>query len=162
MFKILTLDDIKQELRDYVREQFKACILNHPKEAITWKQAWDELCETGQGGDALSGMNISEVEQNTFIESLRTKYPSQFDEDPSFKDYLQHRFTLDNQITTHAARFGGEAETDLMGLFESNVKKQPLSQEAVRAARLRMFSPGTSGGEEKTKGSGTNNSFGSK
>jgi len=160
LFKILTLDDIKQELRDYVREQFKACILNHPKEAITWKQAWDELCETGQGGDALSGMNISEVEQDAFIESLRTQYPSQFDEDPSFTAHLQNRFALDDQITTHAARFGGEAS--LMGLLELNIQEQPLSKEAVRAARLRMFSPETSGGEEELKEPGVNGKPGSK
>ncbi|MDF1827779.1 MAG: hypothetical protein P1U39_05825 [Legionellaceae bacterium] len=115
MFKILTLDDIKQELRAFVREQFKQAIQKDPIQACQWKQAWDTVCETGMGGERLAEMNVSEEAQMAFLEALREKYPSQFDEDPSFNVYIQGCFQLNEQVTTHAARFGGEV--DLVALL---------------------------------------------
>lgn len=116
LLKILTMDDIKQELREYVREHFKQSVIEHPAEAVEWKKAWDTVCETGMGGEELSEMNISEEAQMALIEALREKYPAQFDEDPSFETYIQDRFQLNKQVATHAARFGGEV--DLTGLLE--------------------------------------------
>ena len=71
-------------------------------------------------------MDISKEEQDAFIQALRKKYPSQFDEDPSFKTYIQDRFKL-TEHETHAANFGGE--TDLTSLFESLVIEEPTIQD---------------------------------
>ena len=134
LLKILTMDDIKQELREVVREQFKQCITKHPSEAVKWKKGWDKVCETGLGDEALSGLNIPESDQVAFIEVLRIKYPSQFDGDPGFKLYIQDRFKLNELVSTHAARFGGEI--DLTALLEPCVSRPQLSREKLVETRL--------------------------
>jgi hypothetical protein len=144
LFKVLTLDDIKHELRGYVYEHFKRRISEEPQHAIAWKQAWDKVCETGQGDERLSEMNIPEANQNAFIESLSLKYPLQFDEDQNFTTYIQSRFALNDQATTHAAHFGGEV--DLISLFNSCVDDKAQGQKVLAEARLHsgayaMFKP---------------------
>jgi hypothetical protein len=153
LLKLLTMDDVKQELREFVREYFQQCIQTNPEDAIEWKKAWDTVCETGLGGEGLTAMDIPQEEQEVFIQALRNKYPSQFDEDPSFKTYIQDRFKLTEHISTHAARFGGEA--DLTSLLEPLVIEEPIIQdvqneihenesltlEEVRALRLKRFTP---------------------
>ena len=156
LFKLLTMDDIKQELREVVREHFKQCIQTNPEAAIEWKEAWDEVCDAGLGGEVLSAMDIPEAAQTTFIEELGKKYPVQFDGDPRFKTYIQDRFKLNKQITTHAARFGGE--TDLTALLEPCVARKKLSREELAEKRLKsssyvMFKPtqSVSSSEEEGK-----------
>jgi hypothetical protein len=150
LLKILTMDDIKQELREYVREHFKQSVLEHPAEAVEWKKAWDTVCETGMGGEKLAEMNIPEDAQTALIEALREKYPSQFDEDPSFQTYIQDRFKLNEPVTTHAARFGGEV--DLTALLELCVAKEAVSREALRALRLNnsIYAQPNSRGEDES------------
>ena len=158
LLKMLTMDGIKQELREIVREHFKQCIQTNPEAAIEWKKDWDNVCDTGLGGEALSAMDVSQEEQGAFIQALRNKYPSQFDEDPSFQTYIQGRFKLTEHISTHAAWFGGE--TDLTELLEPCVpKKKPLTKEEIRKQRLAIFQPAQSSSstEEKSQDEGDEN-----
>ena len=150
LLKILTMDDIKQELREYVREHFKQSILEYPAKAVEWKIDWDTVCETGMGGEKLAEMNIPEDAQTALIEALREKYPYQFDEDPSFQTYIQDRFKLNEPVTTHAARFGGEV--DLTALLELCVAKEAVSREALRALRLNnsIYAQPNSRGEDES------------
>ena len=117
LLKILTLDDIKQELRDFTREHFKQCIASNPQQAILWHTSWEELCNTGSGGTNLDELDISPEKQSEFIKTLSKKYPEQFKNDPHFVNYIQDRFKLTSSIKSHAVRFGGE--TDLTSLLHS-------------------------------------------
>ena len=45
------------------------------------------------------------------------KYPAQFNEELTFKRYVESQFLMDERFQTHAARFGGQ--TDLNGLVTS-------------------------------------------
>ena len=137
-FKILTLDDIKQELRDFVRTHFETCIRENPPKAIAWCREWTKLCEDGVGGEALSELNITPEEQDTFIQELNLKYAKQFEEDAIFALYIQNRFKLSDVITTHAACFGGEV--DLTYLLIKPYPARVLNIEELRAARVRKFS----------------------
>ena len=144
LLKILTMDDIKQELRDYVREHFKQCILNQPHEAMVWSKAWTRICETGCEHEALSGMNISEADQNKWIEALGVKYSYQFDKEMIFKAYIQERFRITQYITTHAAQFGGE--TDLTSLLEPCGKQkqdcgEKSDEKCVKSSTESIFKP---------------------
>ena len=156
LLKILTMDTIKQELREFVRDHVQQCIQANPEAAIKWKEAWNDLCESGEDDEALSAMDISEEKQTTFIDMLREKYPSQFDEDLSFKTTIQDRFKFTQQVTTHAARFGGEI--DLTALLEPCVTKKQLSREELAEIRLNSGfyttskpAQSTSSSEEETK-----------
>jgi hypothetical protein len=140
LFKLLTLDDVKQELREFVREHFQQCIQTNPGEAIEWKKTWGRVCEADGDPEvdgALSALNIPESKQAAFIKRLGDKYPAQFNEDLSFKTYIQDRFKLTEHISTHAAGFGGEA--DLMGLLETNASKiqeEPDNDEPMPPAAI--------------------------
>ena len=132
LFKILTLDDVKQELRDFMREHFKQCIETHPDRALQWKEAWNKAIETGEIREVLSEIDVSEEAEKSFIQKIYQKYPCQFDKE--FKDYIMKRFH-DKHIPMHAMAFGGEA--NLTSLFESCIKKKaPTTKEELRQVRL--------------------------
>jgi hypothetical protein len=136
-FKMLTLDDIKQELRQFIRTYFETCIRDNPRKAITWCREWTKLCEDGVDGEALSELNITPEKQNAFIQELTLKYAKQFEEDAIFALYIQNRFKLSGFITTHAACFGGEVDlTYLLKPYQASV----LNTAELRAARVRRLS----------------------
>jgi len=131
LLKMLTMDTVKQELRECMRAHFKACIEQQPEQAVAWKQAWTDAINEGKMSDVLSELNVSEEAEKNLLEGLSQKYPGQFDE--GFKAYIQER--LHNQhIPQHAMAFGGE--TDLAGLLEPCIRKTPLTKEEVRELRL--------------------------
>ena len=112
LLKILTKDDIKQELREFVREHFKQVIEAGDGQAL--HHAWQQLIDSGHVDDCLIALNIPKQKQQDFIRYLSDKYPNQFDDDLGFKAYAEQRLMQ----TPHAQFFGGE--TDLTGLLEEH------------------------------------------
>ena len=120
LFKMLTMDIIKQELREFVRAHFIQCIKNQPEEAIQWNESWKKSFETGSNAEGLEAMNIPKEAQELFLKHLGGKYPNQFNKTLEFKQYIERRFKLNQTYPTHAAIFDGE--TKLTALLEVCVK----------------------------------------
>ena len=108
------MDDIKQELRDEVRDYFKQHITTQNLQVI--HDAWTNLCEPNPYNTlthaSLNELNLPPDTQTAFIERLAVKYSTQFNQEPRFKAYIEERFKLDSTFPTHASRFGGETNLD--------------------------------------------------
>jgi len=144
LLKILTMDDIKQELRDVVRDYFKQHITNQNIQVI--HDAWANLCEANPYNAVthacLNELNLPAAAQRAFIEHLIEKYPTQFNQDPEFKAYIEQRFKLDDMCPTHASRFGGE--TNLDGLLTLPAATD-ISSQSILKAKTRLNSHGELG-----------------
>ena len=147
LLKILTLDDIKQELRDFVRDYFKQHITDSNRDAI--RTAWVNLCESGSYDatqhDSLNILNIPSETQITFIQHLGEKYPAQFNDELTFKRYVESQFLMDERFQTHAARFGGQ--TDLNGLLTSPalIMRSIITSSDLHKAKSRLSRCGEPG-----------------
>ena len=147
LLKILTLDDIKQELRDFVRDYFKQHITDSNRDAI--RTAWVNLCESGSYDatqhDSLNTLNIPSETQITFIQHLGEKYPAQFNDELTFKRYVESQFLMDERFQTHAARFGGQ--TDLNGLLTSPalIMRSIITSSDLHKAKSRLSRCGEPG-----------------
>jgi lipopolysaccharide biosynthesis glycosyltransferase len=113
LLKILTLDDIKQELSDFFKEHVKAQIT--PDNIESLNEAWDKLIIDGECEQILAGLDVTEEQKETFIQHLSTKYPSQFNIEPKFKEYINKRLQDKPQII----HFAGEIK------FEDLLKPEP-------------------------------------
>ena len=115
LLKMLTMDDVKDMTRDYVRGYFRAFI-DASEDKVKLKNAWLSACEYPSEEDlcVLQVMNVPSDKQETFIASLKENevFGIQFASDPAFKLYIEGRFSADN----HAVMFGGE--TALTQLFD--------------------------------------------
>jgi hypothetical protein len=95
LLKIVTIDDIKMELRDFVREHFSNTITENNRKEI--KDAFDYYFIHVEYADEtliLKSLNISELQQQQFIAYLTNKYQVQFTDSPEFKKYLTNEFSL--------------------------------------------------------------------
>ncbi len=121
LFEMLTLDDVRQELRDFMREHFNVRIT--PDNLAELSGAWDELCEAGVCGVCLVALNVSETDQHAFFQHMTEKYALQFTCYTSFEQYIKTSFDLTPVHPSHVARFAGETSFgDLLS------KKRNLSQ----------------------------------
>jgi len=108
LFKTLTLEIIKQELRDFTREHFSNCIDANNNVAL--QDSWNNLIESGANDSTLDVLNISLEQQLEFIHNLKTKYQSKFT--PTFEQYIREAFVIDDTHPNHASRFGLNAGID--------------------------------------------------
>ena len=107
-FKILTKDIINQELREFVRDYFKFCIVT--KDRLALKETWNSYLVTlGDVPDIFKSMDISEGEQQKFIEFLYHKYGF-LDED--LKTHIKARFCLTGTDNAHVIHFSTEIGLD--------------------------------------------------
>ncbi len=127
LLKMLTQEDIKQFLRDFVRSHFKSTI-NTSCEKEKLSHAWTAACEfpDEKALQTLRVMNASQEQQTDFIRFLseHPAFGTQFRQEISFHAYITNRLS----DTCHATAFGGE--TNLTQLFElalSNNRKRKRS-----------------------------------
>lgn len=132
LLKILTLDDIKQEMRDFVREHFKQSINEGNQDMIS--DAWDNLCETGIYNETthacLKELNVPLELQKTLVQRLSEKYPTQFNHEPYFKDHIEASFKSTTIFPIHVIRFAAETG------FEELIRKKTLIQEAQHPQKI--------------------------
>ena len=115
--KILTMDDIKQELRDFVREHFNTAINDENRKDFL--NAWNAYLASGELKDAesLRALNIAPAQQQAFLHHLKQKYDFQFTSDPKFRKYIETEFALiENKALPsdcmHALKFDGLIQLD--------------------------------------------------
>jgi|GEM_PF-6107610 len=123
LFKILSLDNVKEALQAFVRAHFEQCIKQNPDKVAAWNTSWEALYETGIDDEGtLATLNIPEEEQNKFI--------TLFNQDPNFKAYIEKRFKLTKTMTSHAAGFAGETNLTAL-LAEAAPRKSALEELSV-------------------------------
>lgn len=148
LLKILTLDDIKQEIRDFVREYFKQGIHDGNRDRIRY--AWENLCETGVYNErthaCLNELNVPLELQTSLVQRLSEKYPTQFNDEPYFKKHIEASFQTNKIFPVHLMRFASEASLEALlqenSLAQAVQKPQKMSsnQDIHRAkARLTHF-----------------------
>ncbi len=125
LFEFLTLDIIKEELRDFVRAHFQTVITEENRKEIY--EALQNYYTDLEVSEVLLNLNISESKQEDFFAVLSKKYGSQFDDDLSFKSYMINRLTLqkDKKDDAHALNFAGEV--GLEKLLEKPVSVSALA-----------------------------------
>ncbi len=106
LFEVLTLEDVIQALRKFIREHFKARIT--PDNLAELNGAWDKLCEAGECDVCFAALNVSEADQHAFLQYMTEKYALQFTCDSSFEHYIKTSFALTDHCPSHVARFAGE------------------------------------------------------
>ena len=110
LLKMLTLGDIKQELRDFMRAHFKQCITDNNREPLG--EAWAKFIGAGDHDDCWKALDVSPEDQTQFIDYLAKKYKAQFTDSPSFIDYIRESFTITPIYPSHVVRFAGETRID--------------------------------------------------
>jgi hypothetical protein len=125
LLKLLTLEIIEQEVREFVRDEFMAKI-NH-QNCAAMLEDWQKLIdgESTAPEDLLTSLNISSEKQEAFISHLHKKYGSQFKE---FDKDIRAKFKITNTIPNHAARFG--VDIDLSSILERRVAETKESNSA--------------------------------
>ncbi len=107
LLEILTLDDVKQELRDFMREHFTKHIT--PDNLAELTNACVKLYEGSECGVCFTPLNVSETEQYAFLQYMKDKYALQFASDPIFEGYIKTSFHFTEYFPSHVARFAVEA-----------------------------------------------------
>lgn len=97
LLKILTKDDIEDEIRDFAREYFKSKITEDNKLAL--KTAFEKYCETLEDtyAEPLQVFNIPEVKQKEFEHYLAQKYGAQFTEDGILLALVRNRLLVQDK-----------------------------------------------------------------
>ena len=142
LLKILTAQDIDQELHDFVRKYFIEHI--HSGNSKKLLDAWQEIIATSVSSQEnqaiLMMLNISESAQAEFVKYLRVKYSDQFDMDLSFTNHIQSAFKITPLLSSHAAKFGGTV--NLLHMLEQAVEAIPhqhLLKDELRRHRLQFY-----------------------
>jgi hypothetical protein len=115
-FKILTLDDLKQELRDFMRAHFISKITDENRADL--QEAWEKLCVDGISDPILDSLNVDLSEQHRFRSYLETKYTRQFTENPNLRAYILNSCAITTNFPSHVARFA--YVTDFGRLLDSS------------------------------------------
>lgn len=146
LLKILTKDDIKKELDDFVRAHFTCLITDKNRERLL--EAWNTYSATMDLGDAnpLKTLNISVEQRVEFVLRLTAKYGRQFSDNASFGRIIEEAFTLVNSGSNpsgslHALKF--ERLVNLGDLLQAPTMSALAS--AVPAARGGAGAPGAIG-----------------
>lgn len=100
LFRLLEIEHIKAELRDFAHAHFQSVITDETREAL--QSAWNSYIENPEITDTLSAFNIPAEKQQAFETELSEKYGEDFT--AKFKDYSRERFVENKGC--HAVTFG--------------------------------------------------------
>ncbi len=103
LFEMLTLDDVKQELRDFMREHFTQHIAEDNLAELT--DACVRLYEGAECDVCFAPLNVSETDQHAFLQYMEARYALQFTIDDRFEQHIKTSFTLTKDFPSHVARF---------------------------------------------------------
>ena len=142
--KIITMDDIKQELREYVRDAVRQQLETMPDSQLDLiRQAWTTLCDGEPLNETqqvcLTAFNIPANKQAGFIQYLNEKYPAQFNESPEFKREIDKSFKITKAIQRHLDRFAGEIAFTALLTARKSERTQSTNQ-AIQKAQIRLLS----------------------
>lgn len=96
LLKKLTLNVIKEELREFVWNHFQNVISDENKEnlASIWKKVLEANLLSKKEENILKCLNISKSQQDTWFERLKNKYGEQAS---CYRIYLHQQFNLNNE-----------------------------------------------------------------
>jgi hypothetical protein len=140
LLKILTLDDIKQELREFMRGHMQAQITTENIEPL--KKAWDEAIINLEYGEDLTNLDVSKAQQQEFMNHLTAKYPSQLSSE--FVRYIEKRFA----DTPHVRSFDGEIKFEQLLNLEP---KKSATDSNNFFSTMRLTSPEQDSQEENNR-----------
>ena len=106
LLTFLTLDGVKQALREFMREHFKQLIVQQGPDDL--RKAWVSLCKTGVSLPVLDALNLSLEQQEAFLNQLEQEYKTEFTDYPRLKKYVQDSFLITPVYPSHVVRFAGE------------------------------------------------------
>lgn len=147
LFRILTKDIVKEEIREFVRAEFLATIQTLPDKRHLIN-AWEELLESGVAGESamaqLKLLDISSQKQSDFMHYMLDKYEEQFDEE--LKEYVRQGWLVEEKrMPCHAVKYGGVLYS-LLEQEEEQEEKQEEQQEEKQEEQEEE------GGAEESKG----------
>lgn len=112
LLKVLTAQDIQQELRDFLRTHFISLINDINRDALA--AAWHNYCMSADLSEAepLRLFDISAQQQALFVQHLTEKYGEQFSEDFKFNQMVKKAFERIERKSNpsdcmHALKFAG-------------------------------------------------------
>ena len=123
LFNILTLENIKQALREFVRDYFKQQITEDNREELA--RAWRKLCNDGTCESCWDALNVSHEAQYGFISQLEKKYATQFTDEVAYVSFVRNSFTFSSVYPNHVVRFSGETN------FASLLPEQLIDAEEI-------------------------------
>ena len=144
LLRVLTLEDIKQELRDCVRQHFSQVINDNNRTVL--RDAWNMYIVTAELSDAepLRVLNITTAQQEAFCHHMTEKYGEQFTDERLFRRYIETEFALKENDARpsdcmHALKFDGliqlnqllnpqTATISSVGLFSQPQPNQRVTQ----------------------------------
>ena len=130
LIQVLTMDNLKQELRSFVRAHIQEHINEANREQLI--QAYQKYTNSTDLTDAapLKDLDIETAKQDEFIKYLEKKYGDQFTGDDSFRRYIVTLF-LAAKDTPQVFNFAGLARLeDLLKLKQEKPSSQakPIAQ----------------------------------
>ena len=106
LLTFLTLNGVKQELREFMREHFKELIKALGSGDLG--KAWAAFCETGLCTSDWDALNVPPEKQAAFLAHLAREYKTEFTDYPKFIKYVNDSFLITPIYPAHVARFAGE------------------------------------------------------
>ena len=95
LIKMLTLEDIKMETRDFVRNHFINMIKDvNKKDLLTAFEYYHKNITYNENTIILKKLDIATTQVDEFISNLTKKYGPQFTRNPSFKKYILEQLKL--------------------------------------------------------------------
>lgn len=116
LFTSLTMEMVKQELRDFVRNHFKTLIIKTNCQ-YALKKDYEDYIVNLKISPLFQEFDINKDKQIEFIESLKQTYGNQFTNNTCFEKYIHARFQLqknmqlqkkDSIADAHLINFAGE------------------------------------------------------
>ena len=124
LLTFLTLNGIKQELREFMREHFKQSITVENRDDLG--RAWAAFGETGVCAPCWDALNVPLKKQAVFLAHLAQEYKTEFTDYPRFINYVQDSFLINPIYPAHVVRFAGETSLgDLLPKIIDTVIDEP-------------------------------------
>jgi hypothetical protein len=106
LLTFLTLNGVKQELREFMRDHFKELIKALGSDDLG--KVWATFCETGLCTSDWDALNVPPEKQAAFLAHLAREYKTGFTDYPEFIKYVNDSFLITSIYPAHVVRFAGE------------------------------------------------------
>ena len=134
LLTFLTLNGVKQELREFMREHFKELIKALGSGDLG--KVWATFCETGRCTSDWDALNVPTEKQAAFLAHLALEYKTEFTDYPKFIKYVHDSFLITPIYPAHVVRFAGETSFgDLLpNIIDAAIDEpQPISASTAPA-----------------------------
>jgi len=141
LLTLLTKDMILQEVREEVRAHFIHGIQD--ENCVDLQKAWQGIVN-GEETDSsiLELLNFTEEQIQSIAQKLQNKYGPQLNKE--LQAYLMATLNVNKPFRNLAEKFGGQVGlTEILDAKTQEILSRPVSREAMREARLKIFAPQT-------------------